>query len=59
MDFEDFTADTTNKLSIDDDLFGDQDFDLDELDADGFSARRLGRPFHRTRFLTQVKTWLS
>lgn len=39
MDFDDVTIDATNKLGLDDDLYGnDQDFDLDELDADGFSG---------------------
>lgn len=38
MDFEELTIDTSTKLALDDDLYGDQDFDLDELDADGFSG---------------------
>jgi len=37
-DFEDISSDSALKLTIDDDFYGDQDFDIDELDADGFSG---------------------
>lgn len=30
--------DTTSKINLDDDFYGDQEFDLDELDADGFTG---------------------
>lgn len=38
MDFEELTAEPSSKFALDDDLYGDQDFDMDELDADGFSG---------------------
>ena len=38
MDFEELTAEPSSKFAMDDDLYGDQDFDMDELDADGFSG---------------------
>jgi hypothetical protein len=38
-DFDEIAAlDTTTKLNLDDDFYGDQDFDMDELDADGFTG---------------------
>jgi Plasmid pRiA4b ORF-3-like protein len=37
-DFEDLTADTTVKLNLDENFYGDQDFDIDELDAEGFTG---------------------
>jgi hypothetical protein len=37
-ELEDITNDSVSKLNIDDDFYGDQDFDIDELDADGFSG---------------------
>jgi len=38
-EFEDITAiDTSSKLTMDEDFYGDQDFDIDELDADGFTG---------------------
>ena len=39
MDFEDSTTNDTNvKINLDEDFYGDQDFNLDELDADGFTG---------------------
>jgi len=32
------TTDNSIKLNLDEDFYGDQDFDMDELDADGFSG---------------------
>lgn len=37
IDFDEMAA-TTTSLDLDDDLFGDQDFDMDEIDRDGFSG---------------------
>jgi len=38
-ELEDFTAiDTTPKINLDEDFYGDQDFDINELDADGFTG---------------------
>jgi hypothetical protein len=36
--FEDLNTDTAGKLNLDDEFYGDQDFDIDEIDADGFSG---------------------
>jgi len=36
--FEEFSVDTATKINLDDDFYGDQDFDMDELDAEGFSG---------------------
>jgi hypothetical protein len=36
--FDDVSIDTTNKTAIDENFYGDQDFDIDELDAEGFSG---------------------
>ncbi len=35
---EELTSDSALKLNMDDDFYGDQDFDMDELDAEGFSG---------------------
>lgn len=37
-DFDETSIDNNAKFSIDDDFYGDQDFDIDELDAEGFSG---------------------
>lgn len=37
-ELEDLVVDSSVKLNIDDNFYGDQDFDMDELDADGFSG---------------------
>ncbi|MDD4921874.1 MAG: hypothetical protein PHS30_05295 [Bacteroidales bacterium] len=38
-DFEDPTAiDTSPKLNLDENFYGDQDFDIDELDVEGFTG---------------------
>lgn len=37
-EFDEKTLDTTSKLSIDENFYGDQDFDMDELDAEGFTG---------------------
>lgn len=37
-EFEDTALDTAGKLNIDEDFYGDQDFDMDELDVDGFTG---------------------
>ena len=36
--FEEITPDQTGKLNLDDDFYGDQDFDIDEIDSEGFSG---------------------
>jgi hypothetical protein len=39
IEFEDTTStDTTSKINLDDDFYDDQDFDINELDADGFTG---------------------
>jgi len=37
-EFEELTVDSSAKLTLDDEFYGDQDFDMDELDAEGFSG---------------------
>jgi len=38
-DFEDpIATDTSPKLNLDEDFYGDQEFDMEELDADGFTG---------------------
>lgn len=37
-DFEELSSDTALKINLDEDFYGDQDFDMDELDAEGFSG---------------------
>jgi hypothetical protein len=36
--FEDFSQETVSKLNMDDTFYEDQDFDIEELDAEGFSG---------------------
>lgn len=39
LEFDEIAAlDTTPKINLDEDFYGDQDFDIDELDAEGFSG---------------------
>lgn len=38
QEFDEATLDVSPKLVMDDDFYGDQDFDMDELDADGFTG---------------------
>jgi len=40
MDFEDPSAaiDTSSKINLDEDFYGDQDYNIDELDSDGFTG---------------------
>lgn len=37
-EFEELTVDNSGKLTLDEEFYGDQDFDIDELDAEGFSG---------------------
>jgi predicted metalloprotease with PDZ domain len=37
-EFEEPSIDLSGKINIDEEFYGDQDFDIDELDADGFSG---------------------
>jgi hypothetical protein len=38
VEFEEAALDTGSKIGLDEDFYGDEDFDMDELDADGFSG---------------------
>jgi hypothetical protein len=38
VELDEKMLDTTSKLNLDADFYGDQDFDMDELDADGFTG---------------------
>jgi hypothetical protein len=38
LELDDVIIDSTSKLGLDDEFYGDQDFDIDELDADGFTG---------------------
>ena len=38
VEFEETTLDTSGKLNLDEEFYGDQDFDMDELDSDGFTG---------------------
>ncbi len=38
QEFDEKTLDTSSKLSLDDSFYGDQEFDMDELDADGYTG---------------------
>jgi hypothetical protein len=38
VDFDEKTLETTSNINIDEEFYGDQDFDMDELDADGFTG---------------------
>ena len=37
-EFEEINIDSSVKLTLDDEFYGDQDFDMEELDAEGFSG---------------------
>ncbi|MDP4277589.1 MAG: hypothetical protein Q8914_08145, partial [Bacteroidota bacterium] len=37
-EIEDISQDDVSKLNLDDAFYGDQDFDIEELDSDGFSG---------------------
>ena len=37
-ELEDITIDTSTKLNLDENFYGDQDFDINELDAEGFTG---------------------
>lgn len=37
-EFEEINVVSSGKLTLDDEFYGDQDFDMDELDAEGFSG---------------------
>jgi hypothetical protein len=37
-EFDEKSLDSTPKINLDEDFYGDQEFDMDELDADGFTG---------------------
>ena len=47
MDFEEFDAKTAGSLDLGEDFYGDQDFDMEEFDKDGFSGfdEGMGNPY--------------
>lgn len=47
IDFEEFDAKAAGSLDLGEDFYGDQDFDMDEFDKDGFSGfdEGMGNPY--------------
>jgi hypothetical protein len=52
VEFDETTLDVTPKINLDESFYGDQDFDMDELDAEGFTG--LDEVENNTSFSTEL-----